>query len=179
MLAQLVAGRRAGEPILDLLKRSVHELAGTRHPFIRFTRVVVSFWRTVEGSAALEAYVREMRAGAEVAIAELIAKEIGGPHIDAIARLLAGIVVTGWQTAYGEAMRRQRAGVLRKRSQARLSRDHRSCVRRGRRRCCAYSLRARAGIAEANVIAKSAHFMQQLRWAVFPLAALVARLLRE
>lgn len=111
ILARFVAGRRAREPLLDLLQRSVHELAREGHTFVKFTRDVAVFWRTVQGSGALQAYVREMRADAEVTIAELIAEEAGGRQIDPTARLLAGICVTGWQIAYGEAMRRQRAGA--------------------------------------------------------------------
>jgi len=111
ILARFVAGRRGGESILDLLRRAVHELACEGHVFAKFTRVVSTFWRTVEGSDALQAYVRKMRAEAEATIAEVIAQESRSTQIDPTARLLAGIFVSGWQAAYAEALRRQRAGA--------------------------------------------------------------------
>jgi len=110
LLAGVLEGRREGEPVLDLLRRAVHELAREGHVFVKFNRKVSSFWRTVEASDALRAYVREMRSDAEAALAAAIAAESGGRAVDANARLLAGIVVTGWAMAYAEAMRRQRAG---------------------------------------------------------------------
>ena len=110
LLGSVLEGRREGEPVLDLLQRAVHHLAREGHVFVRFTRSVSTFWRTVEASDALQAYVREMRGDAEAAIAELLAGESGARAVDADARLLAGILVTGWWMAYGEAIRRRRAG---------------------------------------------------------------------
>ncbi|MEO7112608.1 MAG: TetR/AcrR family transcriptional regulator [Polyangiaceae bacterium] len=111
VLDRVIAGRRKGESVLDLLQRAAHQLARERHVFATFTRGVSTFWRAVEASDALQAYVREIRGDAEMTIAELIARETGGRQIDPTARLLAGIFVTGWQTAYNEAIRRQRAGA--------------------------------------------------------------------
>jgi len=112
ILCRVLEGRKQGEPALELLQRAVHQLAREGHVFVKFTRGVSTFWRTVEASDALQAYVREIRGAAEVTIAELIATESsGGRKIDPTARLLAGIFVTGWKTGYGEAIRRQRAGA--------------------------------------------------------------------
>jgi AcrR family transcriptional regulator len=109
LLGSVLEGRR-GEPVLDRLQRAVHQLAREGHVFVKFTRSVSIFWRTVEASDALQAYVREMRGDAEAAVAEVLAGEGGARAVDANARLLAGILVTGWSVAYGEAIRRQRAG---------------------------------------------------------------------
>ncbi len=110
LLGSMLEGRREGEPVLDRLQRAVHQLAREGHVFVTFTRSVSAFWRTVEASDALRAYVREMRADADAALAEVLAGESGGRAVDANARLLAGILVTGWLMGYGEAIRRQRAG---------------------------------------------------------------------
>jgi AcrR family transcriptional regulator len=110
LLGRVLEGRREGEAVLDLLQRAVHQLAREGHVFVKFSRSVSTFWRTVEASDALRAYVREMRADADAALAEVLAGEGGARAVDASARLLAGILVTGWLMAYGEAIRRQRAG---------------------------------------------------------------------
>ena len=110
LLAGVLGSRREGEPVLDRLQRAVHELAREGHVYVRFNRNVSTFWRTVEASHALRTYVRAMRADADTALAEALAGERGARAVDANARLLAGIVVTGWSVAYGEAIRRQRAG---------------------------------------------------------------------
>ncbi len=114
LLDRVLAGRREEEPALDLLQRAVHQLVRERHVYVKFTRAVSTFWRTVEASPALQTYVREMRADAETAVANAIAGASGSGGagaVDAHARLLAGIVVTGWRVAYGEAIRRQRGGA--------------------------------------------------------------------
>ncbi len=110
LLGRMLEGRREGEPVLDLLQRAVHQLVREGHVFVKFNRSVSTFWRTVEASEALQAYVREMRSDSDAALAEALAAESGARTVDASARLLAGILVTGWLMAYGEALRRQRAG---------------------------------------------------------------------
>ncbi|MDB4943268.1 MAG: transcriptional regulator, TetR family [Labilithrix sp.] len=110
LLASVLEGRRDEEPVLDVLQRAAHQLAREGHVFAKLTRAVSAFWRTVEASAALQAYVREMRSEADAALAEALASAAGQGAVDATARLVAGILVTGWWTAYAEGLGRQRAG---------------------------------------------------------------------
>lgn len=110
LLEEAFGRRKPKESPLAALHHQALALVARRHTFTRFSAGVSTFWRTVENSDALRAYVRETREDAEVAIAEALARSVGAASDDANARLLAAIVVGAWATAYREALRRQRAG---------------------------------------------------------------------
>jgi AcrR family transcriptional regulator len=110
LLEEAFAQPKKKESPLDALHRQALALVAKKHTFTRFSAGVSSFWRTVENSDALRAYVREIREDAEVAIAETLAHSVGAKPHDPIAKLVAALVVGAWTTAYREALRRHRAG---------------------------------------------------------------------
>ncbi len=110
LFEEALAGKKHGESPLDALHGLVKELVAGRHPITRFSAAVSRFWRTVDASAALCAYVRELREEAEVALAEALARSVGARAHDPIAGLLAVLLIGTWAAAYREALRRQRAG---------------------------------------------------------------------
>ena len=64
-------------------------------------RQTVGFFRVVAASPSLKARLREI--GDEAV--EGLAVELAGPKPDGLARLVAGLIVLTWRTAYGEAIR--------------------------------------------------------------------------
>ncbi len=92
---------RKGSHRIDALRRLVDRLAKEKHALARIDSQTVGWWRVVAASPALRARVREI--GDEAV--ETLAVELAGPKPDGPARLVAGMVVLTWRTAYTEAIR--------------------------------------------------------------------------
>ncbi|WP_437915171.1 TetR/AcrR family transcriptional regulator [Sorangium sp. So ce302] len=101
LLREAIRGRSQGQPPIDALRRLVDRLCEQKHPFARIDGQTVGWWRVVAASPSLKARLHEI--GDEVI--EGLAVELGGPKPDGLARLVAGMVVLTWRTAYGEAIR--------------------------------------------------------------------------
>ncbi|WP_437761122.1 TetR/AcrR family transcriptional regulator [Sorangium sp. So ce281] len=101
LLREAIRGRPQGQPPIDALRRLVDRLCEQKHPFARIDGQTVGWWRVVAASPSLKARLREI--GDEVV--EGLAVELAGPTPDGLARLVAGMVVLTWRTAYGEAIR--------------------------------------------------------------------------
>src|SRR5580698_2640342 len=85
ILEEAFARRGKKESPLDVLHRQALALVAEKHTFARFSAAVSRFWRTVEKSNALQAYVRETREEAELAIAEALARSVGASSHDPLA----------------------------------------------------------------------------------------------
>ncbi len=72
---------------------------------MRFDARIRAFWRVVEDSPALQARRRELGDEAGAALAPLLAGSVGRPADDREAALAAEFVMTGWSTAYRQALR--------------------------------------------------------------------------
>jgi AcrR family transcriptional regulator len=83
------------------LRLLIDRLSEQKNPFARIDSQTVGFWRVVAASPALKARLREV----EDETVEWLALELAGPKADGHTRLLAGLIVLTWRTAYGEAMR--------------------------------------------------------------------------
>lgn len=82
-------------------ERANAKVCEEKHPFARIDSETVGWWRVVAASPSLKARLREI--GDETV--EWLAVELAGPKADGLARLLAGMIVLTWRTAYGEAIR--------------------------------------------------------------------------
>jgi AcrR family transcriptional regulator len=103
-------GRKEQWPI-DALRRLVERLCEQKHPFARIDSQTVAWWRIVRASPSLKARLREI---GDEAI-EGLALELAGPKPGGPARLVAGMIVLTWRTAYAEALREfERAGSAKK-----------------------------------------------------------------
>src|SRR6188768_1183154 len=102
---------------IDALRRLVARLCEQKHPFARIDKQTVAWWRVVAASPSLEARLREIGDETVEALAALLA----GPKPDGLARLVAGMIVLTWRTAYGEALRVFEGGGLAKKANAAFS----------------------------------------------------------
>jgi AcrR family transcriptional regulator len=101
LLRDALGERPKGQLPIDALRRLVDRLGEQKHPFARIDTQTVGWWRVVAASPSLKARVREI--GDETV--EGLAIELAGLKPDGLARLVAGMVVLTWRTAYGEAIR--------------------------------------------------------------------------
>ena len=101
LLHDALIGRGKAQSPVDALRQLVERLRQQQHPFAHIDARTVGFFRVVAGSQALKARLREI----EDEAAERLAVELAGPRPDGVARLLAGMVVVTWRTAYDEAIR--------------------------------------------------------------------------
>lgn len=101
LLREALAESPKGQSPIAALRRLVDRLYEQKHPFARIDSQTVGFWRIVAASPALKARVREI--GDEAALG--LAIELGGPTPDGPTRLVAGMIVLTWRTAYSEALR--------------------------------------------------------------------------
>ncbi|WP_437956059.1 TetR/AcrR family transcriptional regulator [Sorangium sp. So ce119] len=101
LLREAIGERPQGQSPIDALRRLVDRLCEQKHPFARIDSQTVGWRRVVAASPSLKARLREI--GDETV--EALAVELAGPKPDGIARLVAGMVVLTWRTAYGEAIR--------------------------------------------------------------------------
>ena len=113
-LREALGERPNGLSPLAALRRLVDRLYEQRHPFARIDRQIANWWRIVAASPALTARVREI--GDETAAA--LAVELGGAKPDGPTRLIAGMIVLTWRTAYGEALRVLEGGGSEKKANA-------------------------------------------------------------
>jgi len=101
LLHAALAERPKGQSPIDAMRALVERLRRERHPFVRVDRQTVAWVRLVAASASLKARLREI--GDETV--EAIAVELAGPKPRGDVRLVAGMLVLTWRTAYAEAMR--------------------------------------------------------------------------
>ncbi|MBX3161598.1 MAG: TetR family transcriptional regulator [Deltaproteobacteria bacterium] len=101
LLHRALAERPKGQDPIDALRALVDRLRAEKHPFARVDDQTVGWWRIVAASASLKARVRDI--GDEAV--EALAVELAGPRADGLARLVAGMIVLTWRTAYAEAVR--------------------------------------------------------------------------
>ena len=101
LLREALVERPKGQSPIDALRCLVDRLCEQKHPFARIDSQTVGFWRVVAASPALKARLREI--GDEAV--DGLAVELAGPKPDGLARLVAGMIVLTWRTAYGEAVR--------------------------------------------------------------------------
>lgn len=100
-LREALRERPKGQPPIDALRRFVDKLREQKHPYARVDSKTAGWWRVVAASPSLKARLREL---ADEAV-EGLAIELAGPKPDGLARLVAGMIVLTWRTAYGEAIR--------------------------------------------------------------------------
>lgn len=101
LLREALVERSKTESPIDALRRLVDKLCEQRHPFARVDKQTIAWWHVVAASPSLKARLREI--GDESS--EGLALELAGSKPDGGARLLAGMIVLTWRTAYGEAIR--------------------------------------------------------------------------
>jgi AcrR family transcriptional regulator len=101
LLREALGERPKGQSPVTVLRRLVDSLCEQKNPFAHIDRQTVAFWHVVAASPSLQARLREI----EHEAAEWLAVELAGPKPDGLARLVAGMVVLTWRTAYGEAIR--------------------------------------------------------------------------
>jgi AcrR family transcriptional regulator len=101
LLREAIGERPQGQSPIDALRRLVDRLCEQKHPFARIDSQTVGWGRVVAASPSLQARLREI--GDETV--EALAVELAGPKPDGVVRLVAGMVVLTWRTAYGEAIR--------------------------------------------------------------------------
>ncbi|APR84336.1 Transcriptional regulator, TetR family protein [Minicystis rosea] len=101
LLHEALGERPKGQSPIDALRRLVDRLREQKHPFARIDSQTVGWWHVVAASPSLKARLREV--GDETV--ERLAVELAGPKPDGLTRLVAGMIVLTWRTAYGEAIR--------------------------------------------------------------------------
>ena len=101
LVREALGKRPQGESPIATLRRLVDRLSEQKNPFARIDGQTVGFWQVVRASSSLQARLREMADDATL----WLAVELAGPKPDGPARLVAGMLVLTWRTAYGEATR--------------------------------------------------------------------------
>lgn len=101
LLREALGERPKGQSPIDAIRRLVDRLCEQKHPFARIDSQTVGWWRVVAASPSLVARLREI--GDEAV--EGLAVELAGSKPDGVARLVAGMIVLTWRTAYSEAIR--------------------------------------------------------------------------
>ena len=101
LLREALGARPKGQSPIDALRLLVDRLCEQRHPFARIDSETVGWWRVVFASPSLKARLREL--GDEAIVG--LSLELAGPSRDPGAKLVAGMVVLTWRTAYAEAIR--------------------------------------------------------------------------
>jgi AcrR family transcriptional regulator len=114
LLHEALVQRPKGQSPTDALRRLVDRLNEQKHPFARVDSQTVAWWRVVAASPSLLARLREI--GDEAALG--LAVELAGPQPDGVTRLVAGMIVLTWRTAYGEAIRAFERGASAKKANA-------------------------------------------------------------
>lgn len=105
-LRRALGAREKEQSSVAAVERLVAELSEQKHPFAHIDGRTAAWSRVVAASPSLKARLREI--GDETV--EWLAVELGGPKPDAGARLVAGLIVLTWRTAYIEATRVFEAG---------------------------------------------------------------------
>jgi AcrR family transcriptional regulator len=86
---------------VDAVRDLVDQLRAQKHPFARVDSQIIAWWRVVSVSPSLTARLREV---ADEAV-EALAVALAGPKPDGATRLVAGMLLLSWRTAYTEALR--------------------------------------------------------------------------
>lgn len=100
-LRETLGARPKGQSAVDALRCLVGRLQEQKHPFARIDGQTAAWWRVVAASPSLKARVREI--GDEAV--DGLARELSGGKPDGPTRLVAGMIVLTWRTAYSEALR--------------------------------------------------------------------------
>lgn len=100
LLHTAIGERSRGQSPIDALRRLVDSLCEQKHPFARIDNQTAGWWDVVAASPSLKARLREI--GDQTV--EALAIELAGSKPDGLARLVAGMIVQTWRTAYGEAL---------------------------------------------------------------------------
>lgn len=106
LLQQALTPAAKAPGAVDAIRGLVDRLREQKHPFARIDAQTVGFFRIVAASQALKARLREI----EDEAVDALAAELGGPRPDGPARLIAGMIVLTWRTAYEQAIRVIEAG---------------------------------------------------------------------
>lgn len=101
LLSEALRSRAKAQSPLNALRQLVATLRDEKHPFVHLDENVAQWWRVVIASSSLKARLREV---ADEAV-EALASELSGAEPNAETRLLAGMIVLSWRTAYAEALR--------------------------------------------------------------------------
>jgi AcrR family transcriptional regulator len=100
-----------GQTPIEAIRQLALRLREQKHPFARIDAHTVGWCRVVAASSSLQARAREI---ADETV-DGLAIELAGPKPDGSARLIAGVIVQTWRTAYSEAIRIfERGGSARK-----------------------------------------------------------------
>jgi AcrR family transcriptional regulator len=114
LLREALGTRSQEQSTVDALRELVARLGEQKHPFARIDGQTAAWWRVVTASPSLKARLREL---ADETVEEL-ARLLAGPKPESSARLVAGMVVLTWRTAYGEGLRVLEGGGSVKRANA-------------------------------------------------------------
>lgn len=101
LVQEALVSKPLGQARLESLRELVDSLRAQKHPLARIDQQTVGWWRIAAASPALSARLREF--GDETV--EMLAVELFGAKPDGVARLVAGMVVVAWRTAFAEAIR--------------------------------------------------------------------------
>jgi hypothetical protein len=111
---EALANKAPDQSTLDAIRRLVDTLRKQKHPLARIDEQTVGWWRIAAASPSLSARLREF--GDETV--EWLALELFGTEPDGVARLVAGMIVVAWRTAYAEAIRAFERGASAKKIDA-------------------------------------------------------------
>lgn len=100
LLREGLADRAKKESPVSAIRRLVDRLIVDKHPFARIDDQTAGWWRVVVASPSLQARVREIGDETVEALARML-----DASPDGRTRLVAGMVVVAWRTAYAEAFR--------------------------------------------------------------------------
>ena len=101
LLHETIAHRPKGESPIDALQRLAGRLAAEKNPYACVNHLTAGWWHVVAASPSLQARVRELGD----AVTDALAIELGGPSPDGQTRLVAGMIILTWRTAFREAFR--------------------------------------------------------------------------
>lgn len=100
LLREALAERPKGQSPVNALRHLANRLSANQHPFAHIDSRTVGFFAIVAASSSLKARLREIEDEVVSELAVLLAE--GEP--DGATRLVAGLVVLSWRTAYSEAI---------------------------------------------------------------------------
>ena len=100
-LREALAARPKGQSPVDAIRSLVDTLVERKDPYARIDGQTAGWWRVVAASPALRARAREV--GDEAV--EGLAQELAGTEPDGHSRLVAGMIILTWRTAFRDAMR--------------------------------------------------------------------------
>lgn len=108
--SRVVRARGPGEPAVAALRRDYLAALDRRDPRAGLNDGLVAFARVIQGSPALQAREREIRARSDAALAYTLATEAGAGPGDLTPYVVAGLVGSVYRTLCAESRRRLLAG---------------------------------------------------------------------